>query len=360
MISYPGGEDERMAALRGSAGTGSDHVGEDRSAAQVLADRVAAALVHHEPGWRLPRRSALARRYGVSPAEMEAAIEELAARHLLRRLPDGQVYRASPADYLIKLEGLPDLRATVDPMGTAIESASRHVSWRRVPEDIGGILGLSPGDPVCVVRCLWTSDRCPVAYSATYLPERYAFLAKDPPALADVLRASQVLSGPAGHPPDQHAGRASPQASEDHYASPSAADAGHAMPPAAGAGHPSPPAADAGRASLPDADASHVSPLAETRRLPASVPRPAGLFVELQPPAPSIARSLRLAAGQPAVNVTVRFDDTSAGTPMALATAVLRPEMFRVVIESASGPGLTSTAAGDDGAWPRAAASCEP
>ena len=236
MISYPGGEDERMAALRGSAGTGSDHVGEDRSAAQVLADRVAAALVHHEPGWRLPRRSALARRYGVSPAEMEAAIEELAARHLLRRLPDGQVYRASPADYLIKLEGLPDLRASIDPMGTAIESASRHVSWRRVPEDIGGILGLSPGDPVCVVRCLWTSDRCPVAYSATYLPERYAFLAKDPPALADVLRASQVVSGPAGHPPDQDAGRASPQASEDHYASLPVADAGHAMPPAAGAG----------------------------------------------------------------------------------------------------------------------------
>ena len=255
-----------MAALRGSAGTGSDHVGEDRSAAQVLADRVAAALVHHEPGWRLPRRSALARRYGVSPAEMEAAIEELAARHLLRRLPDGQVYRASPADYLIKLEGLPDLRASIDPMGTAIESASRHVSWRRVPEDIGGILGLSPGDPVCVVRCLWTSDRCPVAYSATYLPERYAFLAKDPPALADVLRASQVVSGPAGHPPDQDAGRASPQASEDHYASLPVADAGQLR--SGGRRSPVAAAADACRTSPPDAGVSHMSPLAETRRLP--------------------------------------------------------------------------------------------
>jgi hypothetical protein len=31
-------------------------------AAGVLADRMAAALVHREPGWRLPRRSALARR----------------------------------------------------------------------------------------------------------------------------------------------------------------------------------------------------------------------------------------------------------------------------------------------------------
>lgn len=360
MISRPGGQDERMAALGGSAGTGKDHV-EDRSAAQVLADRLAAALVHHEPGWRLPRRSALARRYGVSPAEMEAAIEELAARYLLRRLPDGQVYRASPADYLIKLEGLPDLHASIDPMGMAIEPASRHVSWRRVPEDIGGILGLSPGDRVCVVRCLWTSDGCPVAFSASYLPERYSFLAKDPPALSDVLRASQVLSGLAGHPPDLDAGRASPQASEAHYPSPPTADAGRASPPAADAGQLMPPAADAGYPPPSVADAGRASPpAAETRRLPASAPRPAGLYVELQPPAPSIARSLRLAAGQPAVSVTVRFDETSAGTPMALATAVLRPEMFRVVIESPSGPRVTSTAVGDDGAWPRAAASWEP
>ena len=112
---------------------------------------MASALIHHEPGWRLPRRSALARRYGVSPAEMEAAIEELAARHLLRRLPDGQVYRASPADYLIRLEGLPDLNATIDPMGAPIECVSRHTSQRRVPEDIGGALGLAPGDRKSVV-----------------------------------------------------------------------------------------------------------------------------------------------------------------------------------------------------------------
>ena len=91
---YHRGDDDGLAPPPGRAVSRAD--GEERPAAQVLADRVAAALIHHEPGWRLPRRSALARRYGVSPAEMEAAIEELAARHLLRRLPDGQVYRASP------------------------------------------------------------------------------------------------------------------------------------------------------------------------------------------------------------------------------------------------------------------------
>src|SRR5271170_205569 len=46
-------------------------------AVSVLADRLAAALVHHEPGWRLPRHSALARRYNVSVTEIDAAVEEL-------------------------------------------------------------------------------------------------------------------------------------------------------------------------------------------------------------------------------------------------------------------------------------------
>ncbi len=54
--------------------------------AGVLADRLAATLVHHEPGWRLPRPSALARRYNVRPAQVEQAVRELAARHLIRQL----------------------------------------------------------------------------------------------------------------------------------------------------------------------------------------------------------------------------------------------------------------------------------
>jgi DNA-binding GntR family transcriptional regulator len=294
MISYPEEDGGPMAARDGSAG-GSEQAG-DRPAVHVLADRVAAALIHHEPGWRLPRRSALARRYGVSAAEMEAAIEELAARHLLRRLPDGQVYRASPADYLIRLEGLSDLRASIDPMGMAITCASRHVSWRRVPEDIGGALGLSPGDPVCVVRCLWACGGWPAAFSASYLPEQQSFLAEEPPVFADVLTAAQVVPGSPAHPADRDAARR-----------------------------------------------------AATR------PQQAGLYIELQPPAPSVARSLRLAAGQPAVTVTVRFDDARTGTPLALAIAVLRPEMFRVVVESPQGPRANAAAAGDDGVWTHAA-----
>ncbi|HEY2444038.1 MAG TPA: UTRA domain-containing protein [Streptosporangiaceae bacterium] len=274
--------------------------GEERPAAQVLADRVASALVHHEPGWRLPRRSALARRYGVSAAEMEVAIEELASRHLVRRLPDGQVYRASPADYLIRLEGLPGFGATVDPMGTMIDCASRNVSWRRVPEDIGGVLGLEPGDSVCVVRCLWTADGAPAAFSATYLPEQHAPLAEAAPSFAAVLTAPRV--------PVQSA----------------------------------PPAEQSANGGTP------------------SPARPGGLHVELQPPAPSVARSLRLTAGQPAVTVTVRFDEAAGGAPVALAIAVLRPDMFRVVIESPLGLRTDGEVHAEGGLWTHAAGGWEP
>jgi hypothetical protein len=141
-----------------------------RSAAEVLADRIAATLAHREPGWRLPRYTAMARRYHVSTAEIVAAIGELAARHLIRRLPDGQVYRASPAEYLIPLEGVPGLASHVDPMGAELTCRSRQVSWRQVPGDIAWALRIPPSEPACVIRLRWTMNGEPAASTVTYLP----------------------------------------------------------------------------------------------------------------------------------------------------------------------------------------------
>src|SRR5712691_9611974 len=107
----------------------------------VLADRIAAALVHREPGWRLPRRSALARRYNVGIPEIDAAIGELIRRSLIRRLPDGQLYRASLAEYLIPVEGISGLRTRLDPMGGDIVCQARHVSQRDAPQDVAWALG---------------------------------------------------------------------------------------------------------------------------------------------------------------------------------------------------------------------------
>jgi UTRA domain-containing protein len=246
--------------------------GEQPDVAGVLADRLAATLVHHEPGWRLPRPSALARRYNVRPAQVEQAVRELAARHLIRQLPDGQLYRASPAEYLIPVQGVPRLGANLDPMGGDVSCRKRKVSWRRVPEDIGWALGIPPADSVCAIKCHWSINGEPAAISTTYLTAEAAgqvgeLNAED----QDILPSNYGLWGFGG------------------------AD-GHAL-----------------------------------GRPPLGVP--AALHMEMQPPPSSIARGLRLGAGQPAAMITVRFDNEASGRAVALTVAALRADMFRIVVD---------------------------
>jgi DNA-binding GntR family transcriptional regulator len=303
-----------------------------RASTGVLADRMAAALVHHEPGWRLPRLTAMARRFNVSAAEVDAAIDDLAARHLLRRLPDGQVYRASPAEYRVPLEGLSGLTSHVDPMGGQLVCKSRQVSRRRPPEDIGRSLGLEADEPVVVIRCLWTVGGEPGALSASYLPERlgqlwpdlgappFAALGDDPPV--DGLPAA----GPAG------GGVAGPAGDEPQAGVPAAPD---------GAGSPSPEAGAAGEGAAP-----------------AVAARPRALQIELAPPPPSVARSLRLTAGELVATVTVGFEDPAGRRPVAITTAILRPDLFRIVIEAGTGPG--GRAEGSASVWTHAATGWEP
>jgi DNA-binding GntR family transcriptional regulator len=230
--------------------------GGQAGAAGVLADRMAAALVHREPGWRLPRRSALARRYNVSLTEIDAAITDLARRSLVRRLPDGQLYRASPADYWIPVEGVGGLGTRLDPMGTTIVCQTRHVSRREAPQDVAWTLGLPAGAPIRVVRCVWSAEGDPAAVSTAYLHEA----AEDGDSEADPELASFD-------------------------------------------------------AVLNDAPAAAVT-------------------VELSPPQPAVARSLRLSPGQPVITVTARFDDSATGSPAGLTVVMLKPELFRVAIDT--------------------------
>jgi DNA-binding GntR family transcriptional regulator len=243
---------------------------------------MAAALLHHEPGWRLPRHTALARRYNVTTTEIDAAIELLAQRHLLTRLPDGQVFRASPAEYRLALEGLPGLATHVDPMGGELVCKSRNVSKRRAAEDIARALGAPPGDELLTVRCLWTVGGEPAAFSASYLP----------PTMEGRVSEFTAASSPTGPVP--------------RYG------------------------------------------------------RPRAFQVEFQPPAPSVARSLRLSAGEPAATVTVRFEEPAQNAVVALTVAVLRPDLFRIVVES---PGIPKPSVGPDGlpgAWTHAVEDWEP
>jgi DNA-binding GntR family transcriptional regulator len=284
-----------------------------RPAAEVLADRLAMALVHHEPGWRLPRYTVLARRYNVSIAEIDTAISALVGRHLVRRLPDGQVHRVSPAEYLIPLEGVPGLHSRIDPMAGELTCKTRQTSWRRVPEDIGWALRIGPAELVWVVHTVWAAGDEPAAYVTAYLPADTAGAIPgiDPPG-----------SGETGAPA---------------AAAPASEPAG--IPPGGDAAEP------AGAWAQTGSDLASVEPVGE----------PGALDVEMKPPPPSIARSLRLSAGQPAAKVTVRFDDPAAGRPAALTVAVLRPELFRIVVQTGEAPLPGGEAGSVPAAWARTA-----
>jgi DNA-binding GntR family transcriptional regulator len=289
-------DQESLAVDLAAGGPGGHQV--PRHAITVLADRIAASLVHHEPGWRLPRHTALARRYNVSTAEIDAAIDELSARNLVRRLPDGQLYRASPAEYLIRIEGVPGLSSHADPMGGQIACRSRQASWRQVPEDIGWALRMPSADLVGVIRMQWTVNGQPAAYSTTYLLRDIAA-----PLMADQGGAAALSLLPITAPPGD-----------------------------------------------PDPGRGGATPVGEPR----------ALHIEMQPPPPSVARSLRLTAGQPAALVTVRFDDPDEGRPLALTVAVFRPDLFRIVVQSGDHLLAEGRPGSFSGSWTHAAEDWEP
>ncbi len=248
-----------------------------RPSLSVLANRIASTLVHHEPGWRLPRQTAMARRFNVGTAEIDAALEELVSCHLIRRLPNGQLYRASPADYLIHLEGMPGLASHIDPMGAVITCSSFNVSRRRAPEKIALALGIDPSS-VYVARLMWNASGQPAALATTYL-------ASPPPGLAEGAQPTSPASALTVLPPVM----AEPNGQEE------------------------------------GADAA--GPF-----------RTRALSVEMLPPPPSVARTLRMPASALATVITLCFDDPSSSTPMAITVVVLRPDTFRIAIEWSKGP----------------------
>jgi hypothetical protein len=274
---------------------GAEHARPPGSAgAALLADRIAATLVRHQPGWLVPRPTQLARRHEVSTDEIRAAVDHLIARGLIRRTPDGRLYRASPAEYLISLEGIAGLGGSVDPMGGSLTCLDCKAGRERAPQDAACALDIPVGEPVGVIRLAWALDGAPAALSTTYL----ARVAAEPRVLAGWLAAAT----PPGELP----------------LSPATADGAH------------------------DHDSRPACP-------------PRAVAVQMQQPAASVARRLRLRTGQMAVLVTVLSGFRGGRGPATLTAAVLRPDMFRVTVQSApsapSGgflPAAWSLAARDD------------
>jgi hypothetical protein len=171
-------------------------------------------------------------------------------------------------------------------MGSEVSCRSRKVSWRRVPEDIGWALGVPASTPVCAVKCHWAVNGEPAAISTTYLTKDVAAEAGDATDAASVVSGGDPLGG-----------------------------------------------------VLPGEDRDGQS---------VPIGLPAALRLEMQPPPSSVARGLRLSAGQPAAMVTVRYDDPVSRRPVALTVAALRADLFRIVVESPADAGPVIAVASAD------------
>jgi hypothetical protein len=259
-----------------------------RADVTVLTNRIAATLMHHDPGWRLPRMTALARHYNVSTDLIAAAVDELVARRLLRRLPDGRACRRSPAHYVLPLAHQARLHVNTEAIDSDLSLKTWTASWSPVRDDVRRTLGLRPGDLACTLQLLWTAVGEPAAVATTYVTKDLA------EAVIAAVRANGSISVIMTLPV-QHAG------SDGH---------------------------DAGAVALA---------------------RPRTLQVEVQQPPPWAARPLGLAACEQAGLITVGYRGPEASTTAALTIAVLRLEALQISIASSDAP--VSAAAHGDRAW---------
>ena len=180
--------------------------------------------------------------------------------------------QGSPAEYLVALEGVAGLASQLRSMGEEITCHSREIVRRRCPEDVGQALSIRAGEPVSMVRMMWTAGGDPAGLTTTYLADPdTAFTESAEPKGTPALTISLLA------PPTNHI----------------------------------------------TADANAYSAL-----------RPGSLFIEVQPPPTSVARKLRLSAGEPVVLIVVRFDYPGRQRPAALTIAALRPDKFRIRVQS--------------------------
>jgi UTRA domain len=151
---------------------------------------------------------------------------------------------------------------------------------RRPPEEVGRALGVASGDPVLSIRCLWTVGGQPAAFASSYVSEKVA---------------AKLGARPVTKPGDE--------------------DATRDFQEQTGAGLPL-------EFPLPWQPGHMASPW------------PAAVQIEMGLPPPAAAKALRLAAGQPVAMVTLSFPGPTSGTAAALTIAMLRPELFRIIVQA--------------------------
>lgn len=123
--------------------------------ARCLAAEIAALPV----GTKLPSEHSLMRRFGVTRAQLRAAVDLLVNRHLVRRVHGSGTYVHRRVDYVISSQNPPSLHATVAAAGGVARTFLVDVTDVTAPADVAGVLGISPGTLVTrLTRIAYVDD----------------------------------------------------------------------------------------------------------------------------------------------------------------------------------------------------------
>jgi GntR family transcriptional regulator len=120
------------------------------------------------PGDAIPSESELAVRFGVSQGTVRKAIDEMAAENLLLRRQGKGTFVAThsdPRSFFRFLRLAPNEGERQPSQSIPLEC------WRaKAGVDVARILGLEPGAPIIILRCLLKFGAEPVVFDEIYLP----------------------------------------------------------------------------------------------------------------------------------------------------------------------------------------------
>lgn len=110
-----------------------------------LADRLAAELVDHPPGSRVPSEHDISGRFGVGRAAARATLQELERRLLVRRVQGLGTFVNRRIDYVIAHDRRPSWHHTVTAAGARPRSIVREIGRHPLPADKAALLDIPAG-----------------------------------------------------------------------------------------------------------------------------------------------------------------------------------------------------------------------
>lgn len=150
-----------------------------RPVADAVRDLIAADFILGEqtpPGARLPSEHALAERYGVSRVTVRAAMRSLREAGLVStRQGVGAVVLPSAATVRQGFDRLCSLETFASESGKRVSSTDVDYEETEADAEAAEKLGLSPGDPVVIVRRVKRLDGIKVAWNVDTVPRNIPF-----------------------------------------------------------------------------------------------------------------------------------------------------------------------------------------